>query len=151
MYNFDNKGKRLHESRLQRWGENTWKISIHVHLSTTSESEGLNITWLFPALPTNSIPTSARIWTIVKEGCINSDTPSSMESSNIGMICNFYGNTLTPYSRSRPTNVLSFSPKLIWILSKIVKKCLKYFFKSFKPLRSLWLFKEYSHCMFEFM
>lgn len=88
---------------------------------------------------------------IVNEGSTSSGTLSSMESSNIGMIWSCYGSMLTLFLKYPPTNVLCFSLRLIWTLSKIVKKCWKYSLKSSKLLLSLWLFKEFSHCIFEFM
>ncbi len=42
MYNFDNKGKRLYESRVQWLGENTWEIPINVLLLTMVELEDPN-------------------------------------------------------------------------------------------------------------
>ena len=84
---------------------------------------------------------------IVNEGSTSSGTLSSMESSNIGMICSCYGSMPTLFLKYLLTNVLYFSLKLIWTLSKIVKKCWKYSSRSSKLLLSLWLFKEFSHCI----
>lgn len=88
---------------------------------------------------------------IVNEGSTSSGTLSSMESSNIGMICSCYGSMPILFLKYLLTNVLCFSLKLIWTLSKIVKKCWKYSSKSSKLPLSLWLFKEFSHCIFEFI